>query len=73
MSINFTENACINLYFINVIKLQLLKKYKDYADMFSKKKTIKFLDLTRVKYAIFIVKDVEVLYKLIYKLSKNKL
>ncbi len=53
--------------------MQLLKEFKDYADIFSEENTAKLSDNIYVKHAIFIKKDKKILYKLIYFLSTNKL
>ena len=72
-SVPFIQNASIELYSTEVIKIQLLKKYEDYADIFSEKKTDKMSDFVHIEYLIFIKKDKNVLFRSIYSLSMNEL
>jgi hypothetical protein len=56
-----------------VAEVQLLKEYKDYADVFLEKNALKLSNSTRVKHAISIEKDKKVLFSSIYSLLANKL
>ena len=67
------QNAGIELYSTEAVKIQLLKKYKDYADVFSEKKTDKMSDFVHIEHLIFIKKDKNVSFRSIYSLSANKL
>ena len=67
------QNAGIELYSTEAVKIQLLKKYKDYADVFSEKKADKMSNFVYVEHLIFIEKDKNVLFRSIYSLSVNKL
>ena len=67
------QNAGIELYSTEVVKIQLLKKYKDYADIFSEEKTDKMPDFVHIEHLIFIEEDKNVLFKPIYLLSANEL
>ena len=57
----------LKLIFINVKKLLSLK-YTDYADIFFKKDVVMFAKSIRVRHAILISKEIEVLYRPIYLL-----
>ena len=72
-SMPLIQNVSIELYSTEVIKIQLLKKYKDYTDVFSEKKTNKMSNFVHIEHLIFIKKDKNVLFKSIYSLSANKL
>ena len=67
------QNAGIELYSTEVVKIQLLKKYKDYANIFSEKKTDKMSDFVHIEHLIFIEEDKDVSFESIYSLSANKL
>ena len=67
------QNASIELYSTETVKIQLLKEYKDYANMFSEKKTDKISNFVYIEYLIFIEKDKNVLFRSIYSLSVNEL
>ena len=72
-SVPFIQNADIELYSTEVVKIQLLKKYKDYADVFSEKKTDKMSDFVHIEHLIFIKKDKNVSFESIYSFSANEL
>ena len=72
-SASFIQNVSIELYSTEVVKIQLLKKYKDYADVFSEKKTDKMSDFMYIEHLILIKKGKNVLFKSIYLLSVNEL
>ena len=72
-SVSLIQNVSIELYSIEAVKIQLLKKYKDYADIFSEKKTDKMSDFVHIEHLIFIKKDKNVSFKSIYSLSVNEL
>ncbi len=72
-SSNLVQHYFIDLYFIEVIIIQLLKELKNYIDVFSEENTAKLFNNTRVKHAILIKKDKKILYELIYFLFINKL
>ena len=72
-SVPLIQNAGIELYSTEVIKIQLLKKYKDYTNVFSEEKTDKMPDFVYIEHLIFIKKDKNVLFKSIYSLSVNEL
>ena len=72
-SVSFIQNASIELYSIKAVKIQLLKKYKDYADVFSEEETDKMPDFMHIEYLIFIKKGKNVLFEPIYSLSVNEL
>ena len=67
------QNAGIELYSTEAVKIQLLKKYKDYTDVFSEEKTDKMSDFMYIEYLILIKKDKDVLFESIYSLSANEL
>ena len=67
------QNVSIKLYSIDVVEIQLLKKYKDYANVFSEKEVVKMPDFVYIKHSIFVEKDKNVSFKFIYSLSANKL
>ena len=67
------QNADIELYSTEAVKIQLLKKYKDYADIFSEKEADKMPDFMHIEHLIFIKKGKDVLFKSIYPLSANEL
>ena len=67
------QNADIELYSIEAVKIQLLKKYKDYADVFSEEKTDKMSDFMHIEHLIFIEEGKDILLKSIYSLSANEL
>ncbi len=71
--INLIQCYFIDLYFIEVITVQLLKELKDYTNIFLKENAAKLLNNIYVKHAISIKKDKKILYRLIYFLSINKL
>jgi hypothetical protein len=56
-----------------VAEVQLLKEYKNYADVFSEKNALKLPDFTRVEHTISIEEGKEVLFSSIYSLLANKL
>ena len=72
-SMPFMQNAGIELYSIEAVKIQLLKKYEDYADIFSEEKADKMSDFMYIEHLIFIEKDKDVSFKSIYSLSVNEL
>ena len=72
-SVSFIQNINVELYFTEAVKIQLLKKYKDYTDVFSEKKTNKMSDFMYIEHLIFIKKGKDVLFKSIYSLSANEL
>ena len=72
-SMPFMQNAGIELYSIEVIKIQLSKEYKDYTDVFSEKETDKMSDFVHIEHLILIKKDKNVLFRSIYSLSMNEL
>ena len=72
-SVSLIQNVDIELYSTEAIKIQLLKKYKDYADIFSEKKTDKMSDFVHIEHLIFIKKDKNVSFKSIYSLFANEL
>ena len=72
-SVPLIQNANIKLYSTEAIKIQLLKKYKDYADVFSEEKTDKMPDFVYVEHLIFIKKGKNVSFRPIYSLSVNEL
>jgi hypothetical protein len=53
--------------------MQLLKEYKDYADVFLEKNALKLPNSTRIEHTISIEKDKKVLFSPIYSLLANKL
>jgi hypothetical protein len=53
--------------------VQLLKEYKNYADVFSEKNALKLPDFTCVEHTISIEEGKEVLFSSIYSLLANKL
>ena len=72
-SVSFMWNVGVELYSTEVIKIQLLKKYKDYVNVFSEEKTDKMSDFVYIEHLIFIEKDKDVLFRSIYSLSANEL
>ena len=58
----------LKLFLVNVEKLLSLK-YADYTDVFFKKDVVIFFKSIRVRHAILISKETEVLYRPIYPLS----
>jgi hypothetical protein len=56
----------VELNTTDIEEIQLLFKYKDYVDVFSKEETSKFPNFTRVEYFISIKEGVKVLYDFIY-------
>jgi hypothetical protein len=70
---NSLRDDCLGLNSIEVAKMQLLKEYKNYADVFLEKNTLKLPDSTRVEHAIPIEEGKKVLFSSIYSLSANKL
>ena len=72
-SISLMWNVNVELYSTEVVKIQLLKEYEDYADVFSEKKTDKMPDFVHIEHLIFIKKGKNVLFKSIYSLSVNEL
>ena len=66
-------NAGIELYSTEVIKIQLLKKYKDYADIFSEEKADKMSNFVHIEHLIFIKKSKNVSFRSIYSFSANEL
>ena len=72
-SVSSMQNAGIELYSTEAVKIQLLKKYKDYADVFSEKKTDKMSDFMYIEHLILIKKDKNVSFRSIYSLSANEL
>ena len=67
------QNAGIELYSTEVIKIQLLKEYKDYADVFLKMETDKMPDFVHIEHLISIEEGKNVPFKSIYPLSANEL
>ena len=67
------QNAGIELYSIEVIKIQLLKEYKDYTNVFSEEEADKMPDFVHIEHLIFIEKGKDVLFRSIYSLSANEL
>ena len=72
-SVSLIQNVSIELYSTEAVKIQLLKKYKDYADVFSEEKTDKMSDFIYIEHLIFIKKGKNVSFKSIYSLSANEL
>ena len=72
-SVPFIQNAGIELYSTEAVKIQLLKKYEDYTDVFSEKETDKMPNFMHVEYLIFIEEDKNVSFRSIYSLSANEL
>ncbi len=71
--INLVQHYFIDLYFTEVITVQLSKELKDYANIFLEKNTAKLSDNIYIKHTILIKKDKKILYRSIYFLSANKL
>ena len=67
------QNAGIELYSTEAVKIQLLKEYKDYINVFSEEETDKMSNFVHIEYLIFIEKDKNVLFESIYSLSVNEL
>ena len=67
------QNADIELYFTEAVKIQLLKKYEDYTNIFSEEKADKISDFMHIEHLILIKKDKDVLFESIYSFSANKL
>ena len=67
------QNAGIELYSTEVIKIQLLKEYKDYADVFSEEEADKMPDFMHIEHLIFIEEGKNILFEPIYSLSANEL
>jgi hypothetical protein len=63
----------VELTTLSTEPITLPLKYKEYAKVFSKEETAKFLDSTYVEHSILIKEGVEVLYGSIYSLSANEL
>ena len=72
-SISLIQNADIELYSTEAVKIQLLKEYKDYTDVFSEEKTDKMPNFVHIKHLIFIKKGKNVSFRSIYSLSANEL
>ena len=72
-SASLMQNISIELYSTEAVKIQLLKKFKDYINVFSEKKTDKMSNFIYIKYLILIKKDKDVSFESIYSLSANKL
>jgi hypothetical protein len=72
-SANPLQDDCLELNSIEVAKVQLLKEYKNYTDIFLEENILKLPDFTRVEYTISIEKGKEVLFSSIYSLLANKL
>ena len=72
-SMPLIQNVSIELYSTEVIKIQLLKKYKDYTDVFSEEETDKMSNFMHIEHLIFIKEDKNVSFKSIYSLSVNEL
>ena len=72
-SVSFMQNVSIELYSTEAVKIQLLKEYKDYVNVFSEKKTDKISEFVCIEYLIFIKKDKNVSFESIYSFSANKL
>ena len=72
-SVPFIQNVSIELYSTDTVKIQLLKKYEDYADIFLEEKTVKMSNFVHIEHLIFIKKDKNVSFKSIYSLSANEL
>ena len=67
------QNAGIKLYSTEAIKIQLLKKYEDYTNVFSEKETDKMPNFVYIEHLILIKEDKDVLFRSIYSLSVNEL
>jgi hypothetical protein len=63
----------VELTTLSTESITLPPKYKEYAKVFSKEETAKFLDSTCVEHSILVEEGVEVPYDLIYSLNANKL
>jgi hypothetical protein len=70
---NSLRDDCLGLNSIEVAEVQLLKEYKNYADVFLEENALKLPDSMRVKHAIPIEEGKEVLFSSIYSLLANKL
>ena len=71
--VSLMQNAGIELYSTEAVKIQLSKKYKDYTDIFSEKKADKMSDFMHIEHLIFIKKGKDVSFRPIYSLSANEL
>ena len=71
--VSLMQNADIELYSTEAVKIQLLKEYEDYADMFSEKKADKMSNFVYIEYLISIEEGKNVSFKSIYLLSANEL
>ena len=56
-----------------MIKIQLLKEYKDYVNVFSEEEADKMSDFVYVEHLIFIEEGKDVLFESIYSFSANEL
>ena len=72
-SMPLIQNAGIELYSTEAVKIQLLKKYKDYTDIFLEKEADKMSNFVHIEHSIFIKKDKDVSFRSIYPLSVNEL
>jgi hypothetical protein len=63
----------VELATLSTEPITLPPKYKEYAKVFSKEETAKFLDSTRVEHSILVEEGVEVPYGPIYSLNTNEL
>ena len=63
----------MKLYSTEAVKIQLLKKYEDYVNIFSEKETDKMPDFIYIEHLIFIEEDKNILFESIYSFSANKL
>ena len=72
-SVPLMQNAGIELYSTEAVKIQLLKEYKDYVNMFSEEEADKMPDFMYIEHSILIEKDKNVSFKSIYLLSANEL
>ena len=67
------KNVSVKLYFINVVEIQLLKKYKAYIYVFSEKKAVQIFNFIYIEYLILIKEDKNISFKFIYFFSVNEL
>jgi hypothetical protein len=70
---NSLQDDYLGLNSIEVAKVQLLKEYEDYTDVFLEENVLKLPNSTRVEHAISIEKGKKVLFSPIYSLLANKL
>ena len=72
-SVSLIQNISIELYSTEAVKIQLLKEYEDYVNVFSEEKINKMPNFVYIEHLIFIKKGKNVLFKSIYSLSVNEL